>query len=164
MPSLKPILAALAVALAVSAANQPLSPASAQVFKSRMDQGKDDCEKTKHGKFAIDGLITSDKYTCTRDKDHKIDHCQASTGKCDTKEITAPKPAAAATPKRKSLLGTGHVTKAELKKICAQDKAWLYNEEKSSTRFSCMDTADGVAINCTKEKDCTEAHTPVHAR
>jgi hypothetical protein len=159
MPSLKPIHAALAVALALGAASQLLPPASAQVFKSRMDLGKKDCE-SKHGAFKDEGL-TSDKYTCTYA--HKIDNCLASTGKCTSKDIPAPKPAAGATPK-KSLLGTGHVTKAELKRICAQDKSWIYSEEKGKTLFSCVDRNDGVAINCTKEKDCAEVHTPVHAR
>jgi hypothetical protein len=158
MPSLKPIHAALAVALALGAASQLLPPASAQVFKSRMDLGKKDCEG-KHGTFKEEGLA-SDKYTCTYA--HKIDNCIASTGKCTSKDIPALKPAAAATGK-KSLLGTGHVTRAELKKICAQNQAWTFAEERSSSAFSCNDSTNGVAINCKKNNDCAEVHNPVHA-
>jgi hypothetical protein len=160
MPSLKPIHAALAVALALGAAGQSLLPASAQVFRSRMDQGKKECEG-KHGTFKQDNPTspTSDTYTCTYA--NKIDSCVASTGKCTTKEMPAPKPAAAAP--AKSLAGTGNVSKDELKKVCAKNKAWMFSEEKSGA-YSCLDSAAGIAINCKNKNDCTEAHTPVHAR
>ena len=160
MPSLKPILTAFAVALALSAADQ--APASAQNFISRMDQGKKQCEGN-HGTFKQENPSspTSDTYTCTRTKDHKIDNCVASTGKCTTKDMPAPKPASTAP--AKSLAGTGDVSKDALKKICARNKEWMFTEEKSSSAFSCMDTAAGIAINCKKNNDCTEAHTQVRA-
>jgi hypothetical protein len=171
MPSLKSILAATAVALVAAA--QPSAPASAQVFKSRMDLGKKACED-KHGKFEIDGLITSDKYTCTFASEHKVDHCIASSGKCTTTETAAPK-AAAAAPKAaaaapaaapapaKSLAGTGDVSKSELKAICAKNKDWQYTVEPTGA-YSCMDIANGIAMNCTAKGRCTENHVPVRAR
>ena len=161
MPSLKPIHAALTVALALGAASPSLLPASAQVFKSRMDQGKKECEG-KHGTFKQENPSSpaSDTYTCTYA--NKIDHCVASTGKCTTKDMPAPKPASTAP--AKSLAGTGHVSKDQLKTICARNKEWMFVEEKSSSAFSCMDSAAGIAINCKKNNDCTESHTPVHAR
>ena len=171
MSALKPILlAALAVALALDAASQSLQPTHAQVFISRMDLGKKNCE-AKHGKFEIDGLLTSDKYTCTYASEHKVDHCVASSGKCTTTETAAPKAAAApkeapktaaATP-AKSLAGTGDVSKSELKAICAKNSAWQFTVENSGA-YSCMDVANGIAVNCKKEKDCTENHVQVRAR
>ena len=162
MPSLKPsftaIRAAFVVAVALGVAGQSLEPASAQVFRSRKDMAKKQCEE-KHAKFSDE---SSGKYSCTDEKERKITKCDA-LDKCTTSDMPAPKSTSAAPAKPKSLLGTGHVTKAQLKKICAQNKDWIYSEEKSSTRFSCVDSADGVAINCKKENDCTEAHTPVHA-
>ena len=161
MPSLRPIHATLAFALALGVASQSLLPASAQVFRTRMDQGKKECEGN-HGTFKEDNptSATSDTYTCTYAS--KIDSCVASTGKCTSKDKPAPKPAAASTTK-KSLLGTGNVNKDQLKKICAQNKDWMFVEEKQSAAFSCMDSADGVAINCKKNNDCTESRNPVHA-
>jgi hypothetical protein len=164
MSSLKPIRAALVVALALSAASQPLAPASAQVFKSRLDLGKKDCEG-KHGKF--EGNLAANTYTCTFAKEHKVDHCDAGTGKCTTTDTSPAKSTstatAAALASKKSLAGTGDVSKAELKKICAENKAWTFTEENSSTAFSCMDSSAGIAINCKKNKDCVESHTQVHA-
>ena len=174
MSALKSILlTALAVALALDAASQSLLPTHAQVFISRMDLGKKNCE-AKHGKFEIDGLITSDKYICTYTSEHKVDHCVASSGKCTTTDTSppkaagasaapAPKAAAAATP-AKSLAGTGDVSKSELKAICAKNSAWQFTVENSGGGYSCMDVANGIAVNCKKEKDCTENHVQVHAR
>jgi hypothetical protein len=161
-PTLKPILFVVSIALALGAASQP--PVSAQVFKSRMDLGQKDCEG-KHGKFENGGL-SSDKYTCTRASEHKVDHCVASTGKCTTTDMPAAKatPAAAApAAPAKSLAGTGDVSKAGLKDICAKNSAWQFTVERSGG-YSCMDVAAGIAINCKKERDCTESHVPVRAR
>jgi hypothetical protein len=169
MPSLKPIHAALAIAVALGAASQSLAPASAQKFISRMDQGKKECEG-KHGKFKQENPTSgaSDTYTCTYE--HKTEHCVASTGKCETKDMPGPKPAAAAPPAPaatgRMLLGLGHIGKDELKKVCAKNKDWIFNVENPSGDYSCTDLYDGITILCKKEKnnekDCTEVHIPVH--
>ncbi len=69
---------------------------------------------------------------------------------------------AAATP-AKSLAGTGDVSKSELKAICAKNSAWQFTVETTGA-YSCMDIANGIAVNCKKEKDCTENHVQVRAR
>jgi hypothetical protein len=157
MSLLKPIHIAFVVAFALGVAGQSLVPASAQVFVSRMDQGKKECEG-KHGTFKQE---SSDNCACTYTSSHKVDHCAASTGKCSTSDM--PAAASASSPSKKSLAGTGDVSKDELKKICARNKDWLFVEDKSGP-YSCMDTAGGIAINCKNKNDCTEAHTQVHAR
>jgi hypothetical protein len=157
MPSLKPTCAALLLALALGAASQPPAPASAQVFKSRLDMGKKDCEG-KHGKFDGNLAANTYTYTCTFASEHKVDHCDAGTGKCTTTNTSPAKSTSAAPAPKKSLAGTGDVSKAELKKICAQNKDWMFVEENKSSAFSCMDSAAHIAINCKKNNDCVESH------
>lgn len=158
MPLLKPIHAAFVVAVALGATGQSLGPASAQAFKSRMDQGKKACED-KHGTFKQE---SSDAYTCTYTSSHKIDHCAASTGKCTTSDT--PAAASASSPSKKSLAGTGDQNKAALKRICAQNKDWMFTEEKGSSAFSCMDSDANIQINCKKDNDCTEHHGVYHPK
>ena len=159
MPSvtsvLKPILFFVAIALAFDAANQS-SPTFAQVFKSRKDIAKKECSD-KGGTWADESFSG---YSCSYPREHKITKCDSSD-KCATKDMPAPKPASTAP--AKSLAGTGDVSKSELKASCAKNNAWQFTVENSGA-YSCMDTAAGIAINCKKEKDCTENHVPVRAR
>ena len=158
MPSLtsalKPMLLVVAAALAFDAVNQS-SPTFAQVFKSRKDIAKKECSD-KGGTWADESY---GGYSCTYAREHKVTKCDRSD-RC--KDMPTEKPAASASAPAKSLAGTGDVSKSELKAICAKNSAWQFVVENSGA-FSCMDTAAGIAINCKKEKDCTESHVPVHA-
>jgi hypothetical protein len=156
MPPVKPIRAALVVALALCAVSHSLVPASGQVFRPRKDVAKKECAD-KHGTWADE---SSGGYSCTYPKERKILKCDKSD-KCSTSDMPAPKPAAAAP--AKSLAGTGDRSESGLKEICAKNKAWMFTVEKSGA-YSCVDSDAGIAINCTAKGRCTEAHTPVRAR